>query len=548
MADIRIIELPEENSPSPNEYAAIDGATTRKTKIQTLVEAGRPTASEAEAIAGTDPQKAMTPLTTKQAIDAQITEIAASPASIVPIPMTFDGVTKSFNLGVPLISTGNVTIFHSGLGQYATNYSVLGNVVTFIDAPPPGTGEARVLARAVSISFPAEESVVSASITNIPSEQNAILTKLGVGPRSFTAYPNPWGYSSSVANSSAKMQMSQTITASAGNIKPTAVIEYTYNGDAAVGLDFGGAPGGSIPAGLYVQHRQTGTNVANNAFTHSLMGYALNDAAGDNDVIGVSGRARKNNVVNGIGDAAGAWGSAYQYSSQLGLVMGLEGSIYQNVSGSNPRDRLDGGSFAASCALHLGSYSTGSPATAMIAIDGAQFGAWNAIMIDGNSFPGDGISGTVGYNDASWSISNNYPEIGWKVGLATWHIWRGDAAFTVNANQISLQNTATNGGAGHRVRANGIGNAYIDLMTSNTFRAQWFWDGVNSKVVFGSVGTYDVDFRTDETVRMTITAVGNILAPALTSKNYANDAAAAAGGVPLNGFYHTSGTLKIRLA
>ena len=30
--------------------------------------------------------------------------------------------------------------------------------------------------------------------------------------------------------------------------------------------------------------------------------------------------------------------------------------------------------------------------------------------------------------------------------------------------------------------------------------------------------------------------------------SYANDAAAAAGGVPVGGLYHTSGTIKVRLA
>jgi len=37
--------------------------------------------------------------------------------------------------------------------------------------------------------------------------------------------------------------------------------------------------------------------------------------------------------------------------------------------------------------------------------------------------------------------------------------------------------------------------------------------------------------------RPTITGLGN----------YANDAAAAVGGVPINGLYHTTGTIKIRL-
>lgn len=70
MADIRINDLPEEPTPAASAAVAIDGATTRKTTIENLVAAGRPLASQAEAEAGTNPAKAMTPLTTAQAIAA----------------------------------------------------------------------------------------------------------------------------------------------------------------------------------------------------------------------------------------------------------------------------------------------------------------------------------------------------------------------------------------------------------------------------------------------------------------------------------------------
>lgn len=79
MADIRIRDLPTASPPVSTDFVAIDNGTTRKTDIQTLVETGRPAASQAEAEAGTDPAKVMTPLTTKQAVD-------------------FYGLTKSGNL------------------------------------------------------------------------------------------------------------------------------------------------------------------------------------------------------------------------------------------------------------------------------------------------------------------------------------------------------------------------------------------------------------------------------------------------------------------
>jgi hypothetical protein len=63
------------------------------------------------------------------------------------------------------------------------------------------------------------------------------------------------------------------------------------------------------------------------------MGYALNDGTGNNDVIAVSGRARKINA-SCDGDACGVWGSAYAEWGSLitGGVMGVEAHIYNNRS------------------------------------------------------------------------------------------------------------------------------------------------------------------------------------------------------------------------
>jgi hypothetical protein len=72
MADIRINQLPAETNPVASENVAIDGASTRRTTIQELVDAGAPVASQAEAEAGIDASKRMTPLTTKQAIAANV--------------------------------------------------------------------------------------------------------------------------------------------------------------------------------------------------------------------------------------------------------------------------------------------------------------------------------------------------------------------------------------------------------------------------------------------------------------------------------------------
>lgn len=80
MANIRIQSLPAEANPSAADVVPIDGATTRKATIASIVAAARPLASQAEAEAGTNADKAMTPLTTAQAITAIASPLFATSA------------------------------------------------------------------------------------------------------------------------------------------------------------------------------------------------------------------------------------------------------------------------------------------------------------------------------------------------------------------------------------------------------------------------------------------------------------------------------------
>jgi hypothetical protein len=95
MADIRISALPLEPAPSGADYVPIDLASTRRTTVTLLTEAGRPAATQAEAEAGVQATHAMTPLLTKQAITFQ------GAASFVPqsrILTAGSGLTGGGNL------------------------------------------------------------------------------------------------------------------------------------------------------------------------------------------------------------------------------------------------------------------------------------------------------------------------------------------------------------------------------------------------------------------------------------------------------------------
>lgn len=72
MTDIRIRDLPAASPAVASDFLAIDNGSTRKVSITDAVNAGRPLASQAEAETGTNPAKAMTPLTTKQSIASEV--------------------------------------------------------------------------------------------------------------------------------------------------------------------------------------------------------------------------------------------------------------------------------------------------------------------------------------------------------------------------------------------------------------------------------------------------------------------------------------------
>lgn len=107
--DIRIKDLPLATggtAPVPSDNVPIDGATTRKTTIQAMVDVGAPVASQAEAEAGTDNAKRMTPLTTAQAIEAQAvtnTDIGVSVQPYSTSLVTLSGVTPG-SAGVSMLA------------------------------------------------------------------------------------------------------------------------------------------------------------------------------------------------------------------------------------------------------------------------------------------------------------------------------------------------------------------------------------------------------------------------------------------------------------
>lgn len=113
---IRPSALPNRSSPSPSEKVVVDnGDSVAGSSIRQIALSGRPTASQAEAEAGVDSLKAMTPLTVAQKIQF---EIGRTIASVVTSPGHIFGLQLSNNGGDP---ANDINI---GSGEAASDSSI----------------------------------------------------------------------------------------------------------------------------------------------------------------------------------------------------------------------------------------------------------------------------------------------------------------------------------------------------------------------------------------------------------------------------------------
>lgn len=145
MADIRINDLPPDATPSGSDNLAVDGASTRRSTVEEVVLAGRPTATQAEAEAGTDNFKAMTPLTVVQSIAANgataaqgaLADTALQPGNIGGTVQGYYAALQSmgstgiaadqifYGTGVDALATTALTPFARTLIDDATNTTAL---------------------------------------------------------------------------------------------------------------------------------------------------------------------------------------------------------------------------------------------------------------------------------------------------------------------------------------------------------------------------------------------------------------------------------------
>jgi hypothetical protein len=223
------------------------------------------------------------------------------------------------------------------------------------------------------------------------------------------------------------------------NPRPALYVSSTIN-------DSSNSAFGTRVAGIYSYIEQTGP--ATNIYPKSITGVSVNAASGDNDSTGIVGYSYKLNVAGGVGDAAGAGGVGWQYSTEEGLVIGGEFSAHQNVAGTTASNFMQSGNNTMS--LHVTTNSTGSPCSAGIALDtfglnAGRYGFWNTILIGRSCFAqngaGAGIAGTVGINMAGCNTSF-FPERAIFFGNAKHHIYRAGQAIRTHTTSLDVENTA----------------------------------------------------------------------------------------------------------
>lgn len=162
LANIRINDLPSEATPTKTEVLAIDGATTRKTTIEAATLAGRPTASQAEAEAGVEPVKAMTPLTTAQAIAAQGSAQFASAAQGAKADTAVQPA-RAVNSGTGLTGGGNLSADRT----IALNAGSIASLAKADTAVQPANTSTATFAFVLD-----EDNMASDSATKVPTQQS----------------------------------------------------------------------------------------------------------------------------------------------------------------------------------------------------------------------------------------------------------------------------------------------------------------------------------------------------------------------------------------
>jgi len=163
---------------------------------------------------------------------------------------------------------------------------------------------------------------------------------------------------------------------------------------------------------------------------------------------------------------------------------------------------------------------------------------------DNNSGSGIAIgrNAATGSLDESCAIGLDASSTGNAGSLA---VGRNSNATGLNGSAFGRNASATNNGiaAGYNAVASGNEGVAIGVNTDATAGESTALGYNAQATAAGAVAIGQVTASTVDTTTLKLLQIANY-----ATMNFADDAAAATGGIPLGGVYHTSGALKIRIA
>jgi uncharacterized delta-60 repeat protein len=279
---------------------------------------------------------------------------------------------------------------------------------------------------------------------------------------------------------------------------------------------FGGGGGDAFP--------YTGDAVISGSFATT----GSNTFVGDQDIQGTLTASIQEGyvLVGGAGDVSkltatssfgGGGGDAFPYTGDAVISGSL--TITGSLNFSQPSTNIT---------ASITEYSGGISLNAESTVDGAYAQLyWNGLPGTGNPVEGSNKYSVAYVSDDGFTVqyknTTNFQNSIWR--------FRTDGVLSVPGNITGAGNLATTG--------------------SNSFRGNQSISG--SLTVSGSVAqevTGSVNITGSLNVSGSVNVDGSgfiILSQVSSSYDFVDDSAAASGGVPLGGLYHTSGTIKIRL-
>lgn len=534
MVDIRIRDLTPDASPVAGDIVAIDGATTRGATLQNISIAGRPTATMSDAVTGTDAFKAMTAVATKQSIASEVGVSIASKAQ-------GDLASSALQPASPT-ATGILTVGTSPYPDPKNSITTTANTtsgspnITVADGSQVSNGD-RVVASAFA---PANAYVLSGGGTNnIVMSRNATATLTGTTVR--------FGYD--------RYDLTSTARANTGAFKSVLVGGATkgrstwlgdVNGD---GLDYEQICAltslndtGAAVAGVF------GSRMSDGQGNLSSIQTLINIAYVDLNPNGYNSWAQYEQGNLSAASAPFAKWHANEESSIESFWTTVDITPYSiNAVGSTRVKRLDAG---------IGTYNSGTgpraylgPPTNISAF--MDFPNNDAQARSGLVFGSTSLDTSSGRTPPVLAMAPNHA-LTW-FNNATNEAWKIFSSATTGSGYLWLQSgKATFGSVNLSIsQANGISKG-VNFETANTV----MWN-VGATATSNSGSNAGSDFAisrfSDAGAFIAISfqirrSTGRIALPELAaSTSYANDAAAAAGGVGVNELYRNGSQLMIRI-